>query len=433
MTAEDDGAREEAESVAGDELDRQVRLLTRGAATVVSEQELRQKLARSARLGRPLRVKLGLDPTSPDVHLGHTVVLRRLRQFQDLGHEVVVIVGDFTARIGDPSGRSETRKPLDEATIEANARTYAEQVFRVLDPARTRVVRNSTWLAPLDLAAVIRLSGLTTVARVLERDDFARRLRENQPIGLHELLYPLLQGYDSVALEADVELGGSDQTFNLMMAREIQRALGQEPEVALTMPILEGLDGVQKMSKSLGNYVGLTEPPDEMYGKLMSIPDRLVGRYLLLCTDVPQAQVESMERSMAAGHLNPRDAKALLAREVVRLYHGEEAARAAEERFLAVFRKHELPERVPEVELPPDLLLQGGSDVPHLLLAAGLVASSSEGRRLVLQGGVRVDGRRVEDPEARLEVRDGLLLQVGRRRFARLRLPGGGTRGEAGT
>ncbi|MDI3297686.1 MAG: tyrosine--tRNA ligase [Bacillota bacterium] len=415
----------------GDDFDRQVRLLTRGAAAVVSREELRRKLERAAREGRPLKVKLGLDPTSPDVHLGHTVVLRRLRTFQELGHEVVVIVGDFTARIGDPSGRSETRKPLDEAAIEANARTYAEQVFRVLDPAKTRVVRNSTWLAPLDLAAVIRLCGMTTVARILERDDFAKRFQENQPIGLHELLYPLLQGYDSVALEADVELGGSDQTFNLMMAREVQRALGQEPEVALTMPILEGLDGVQKMSKSLGNYVGLTEPPGEMYGKLMSIPDGLVTRYLLLCTDVPQAQIEAMERSMAAGRLNPRDAKALMAREIVRLYHGEEAARAAEERFLAVFRKHEVPGEVPEVVPAPGLLREGESDVPHLLAAANLVASVSEGRRLVLQGGVRVDGERVEDPEARVELRDGLLLQVGRRRFARIRLPG--TRREGGT
>lgn len=406
------------------DLDEQVRLLTQGAVAVVSPEELRRKLERAAREGRPLKVKLGLDPTSPDVHLGHTVVLRRLRAFQELGHEVVVIVGDFTARIGDPSGRSETRKPLDEATIEANARTYAEQVFRVLDPGRTRVVHNSAWLAPLDLAAVIRLTGMTTVARILERDDFAKRFRENQPIGLHELLYPLLQGYDSVALEADVELGGTDQTFNLMMAREIQRAFGQEPEVAMTMPVLEGLDGVQKMSKSLGNYVGVTDPPGEMYGKLMSIPDGLVARYLLLCTDVPEAEIRSMERSMRAGRLNPRDVKALMAREIVRLYHGQEAAQAAEAGFLAVFRQRKPPEEVPEVRLAASQLPEGGSDVPHLLAAAGLVTSVSEGRRLVLQGGVRVDGQRVDDAEQLWQVHDGLLLQVGRRRFARIRLSG---------
>lgn len=403
-------------------IDEQVALLRRGTAEIISEAELAGKLRRARAEGRPLRVKLGLDPSAPDIHLGHTVVLRKLRQFQDLGHQVTCLIGDFTGRIGDPSGKSETRKQLTEEEVRANAGTYADQVFKILDPDRTTIDFNSRWLAPMSFADVVRLASLIPLARMLERDDFARRFQEHRPIHLHEFFYPLMQGYDSVALQADVELGGTDQRFNLMMARDIQREYGQEPEVSVITPILEGLDGVQKMSKSLGNYIGINESPAEMYGKTMSIPDTLITRYFLHLTDVPLAEVRDMEAAMAAGRLNPRDAKMRLAREIVGLYHGGEASRAAEDAFVRVFRQGELPADLREVRLAPAEFDGGRVWLPRLLTRCGLAASTSEGRRKVEEGAVRLDGERASDPNAEVALIDGLVLQVGKRQAARIRL-----------
>jgi tyrosyl-tRNA synthetase len=412
-------------------------MLLRGTAGVWSPEELERKLGESRESGRPLRVKLGADPSAPDIHLGHAVVLRKLRQFQDLGHQVMFIIGDFTGRIGDPSGRSETRKPLTEEQVRANARTYEEQVYRILDPGRTQILFNSEWLGKLDFYQVVELCSHYTVARMLERDEFAARFREGRPISVHEFLYPLAQAYDSIATRADVELGGTDQTFNFLLTRDVMREYGLVPQVVLTMPLLVGLDGVQKMSKSLGNYIGITEPPDQMYGKVMSVPDTLLGTYFELCTDVPMAEVRAMVRDMEAGHLNPREAKMRLAREIVAAYHGIEAARAAEERFVRVFSRREIPADVPEKVLSLAEVLGVGSRqeaagapagercasvwLPRLLVLADLASSHSEGRRLIEQGGVRLNGLRVTDPEASLQVPDGSVLQVGWRRFVRVR------------
>jgi tyrosyl-tRNA synthetase len=401
------------------EPERQLELLRRGAAEIIREEELLDKL----REGRPLRVKLGLDPTAPDIHIGFAVVLRKLRQFQDLGHEAILVIGDFTALIGDPTGKKQTRPMLTPEEVERNAATYREQYSRILDPERTRVVFNSQWLSPLRFADVVRLCSKTTVARILEREDFAARWREGNPIGLHELLYPLCQAYDSVALQADVELGGTDQKFNNLMGRELQREFGQPPQVVLLTPILPGLDGVEKMSKSLGNYIGIGEPPEEMYGKVMSIPDSLMPTYFELCTDVPMEEVRAVEEGLRSGRLHPRDVKRRLAREIVAVWHGQEAARRAEEEFDRVFAREELPSEVPEVHLPAaELDAQGRVGVVPLLRRLGLVASNSEARRLVAQGGVSVDGQRVTDAEARVSVRTGTVVRVGRRRFARVRV-----------
>jgi len=396
----------------------QLALLRRGAAEIVSEEELLGKL----REGRPLRVKLGLDPTAPDIHLGFAVVLRKLRQFQDMGHEAILVIGDFTALIGDPSGKKQTRPMLTPEEVERNAATYRAQYSRILDPERTRVVFNSQWLGPMRFADVIRLASRVTVARVMERDDFTERWREGSPIGLHELLYPLCQAYDSVALQADVELGGTDQKFNLLMGRNLQREFDQVPQVAFLMPLLPGLDGVEKMSKSLGNYIGIAEPPQEMYGKVMSLPDALMPTYFELCTELPEEEVRTLIEGLQQGTVHPRDAKRRLAWEIVRLWHGEEAARNAEEAFDRVFARRELPEEILEVDLWDTELVEGRLPIAHLVVRAGLAQSRSEARRLVRQGGVRLDGTRLEDPEARVEIRDGMVLRVGKRRFARIRL-----------
>ncbi|MBT9259528.1 MAG: tyrosine--tRNA ligase [Clostridiales bacterium] len=397
------------------EVQRQLEIIKEGTVLLEEEGELLQKLRRSLKEKKPLRVKLGADPSAPDLHLGHAVVLRKLRQFQDLGHKVLFLIGDFTGRIGDPTERSETRRQLSEEEVQANARTYERQVFRILDPERTEIHFNSRWLAPLTFAELVELASTVTVARLLERDDFAKRFREGRPISLHEFFYPLMQGYDSVALKADVELGGTDQTFNLMTARQIQRHYGQEPEVIITLPLLEGLDGVQKMSKSLGNYVALEDPPDEMYGKIMSLPDHLMIRYFRLVTAVPKEEVDRLEKGLREGTLHPRDVKSRLAFEVVSLYHSPEEAAKAQDRFDRVFRHHDLPEEMPEVEAEADL-----SPV-ELLVLAGLAASRKDARRLIQQRGVRLGGRLVEDPQALVEWKDGDVLQVGRRRFVRLR------------
>lgn len=400
---------------------KQWEVITRGVAEIVPEEELAKKLKRSLEQDKPLKVKLGLDPTAPDIHLGHTVVLHKLRQFQELGHDVVLILGDFTARIGDPSGRSETRKQLTEEEIMKNVATYKEQVGKIIDLERASIVFNSSWLAPLTFEKVIELASKYTVARMLERDDFARRYREGLPIGIHEFLYPLMQAYDSVVLQADVELGGTDQKFNLMVGRDLQREFGQEPQVAVMVPILEGLDGVQKMSKSLGNYIGITEPPNEIYGKTMSLPDELIVRYFELVTPLDLDEVRKIRDGLASGILHPRDAKMRLARELVALFYGEEAAADAEREFVTVFQKRELPSDMPVVTIEPSELDERGAIwLPKLMVKAGLVESTSAGKRMIAQGGVRVNGERITDAETVITVENGMVIQVGKRKFARL-------------
>lgn len=398
----------------------QMAIIRRGVAEVILEAELERKLVRAKETGQPLKVKLGLDPTAPDIHLGHTVVLQKMRQFQDLGHQVIIIIGDFTARIGDPSGKTETRKQLTGEEVMANAQTYKEQIFKVLDPDSTQMVFNSSWLAPLTFAEIIQLAANYTVARMLEREDFSKRYKAGLPISIHEFFYPLMQGYDSVALGADVELGGTDQRFNLLMGRTLQSAYGHEPQVAITMPILEGLDGVQKMSKSLGNYVGITEAPEVMYGKLMSLPDELVVRYLELVTPVPADELAVIISGLKDGRLHPRDAKMRLARDVVSQFHSVEAAEKAEAEFIRVFRERELPSDIPEYIVPEDMVEDGLIYLPKLLVAAGLVPSTSEARRLIAQGGVYLDEKKVLDSNARISPVHGTVIRIGRRRFLRL-------------
>jgi tyrosyl-tRNA synthetase len=400
-------------------------MLASGSVDLIPEGELERKLAED----RPLRVKLGVDPSRPDLTLGHAVVLRKLRTFQDVGHVAVLIVGDFTARIGDPSGRSETRPMLSEDEIRVNAETYLAQAGKVIDVDAAELRGNAEWLAGIDMAELIRLTSSATVAQMLERDDFRDRYEGGRPISVVELLYPLLQGYDSVAVRADVELGGTDQKFNLLMGREVQRAYGQEPQVVLTMPLLEGTDGVRKMSKSLDNYIGLTERPDDMFGKLMRIPDGLIAKYARLAGPARGDDAEEIERRLSDGSLHPNDAKRRLAREIVELYHGAGEGQAAEERFNLVHRERALPEDVPEVSVPADLVKGGPGEavvyVPALLKALGLVTSTSEARRLQAQGGVRKDGETVTEEELGFDGDGselaGTVWQVGRRRFVRVR------------
>jgi tyrosyl-tRNA synthetase len=384
----------------------------RGAAELISEEDLTRKLA----TGKPLRVKAGFDPTAPDLHLGHTVILNKMRQFQDRGHHIMFLIGDFTGMIGDPSGRNATRPPLTPEQITANAETYKSQVFRVLDPGRTEVLLNSAWCNQLGAAGMIRLSAQYTVARMLERDDFAKRYAEHRPISIHEFLYPLMQGYDSVAMRADVELGGTDQKFNLLVGRELQRHYGQEPQVILTLPLLEGLDGVNKMSKSLGNYVGIQEPPGDMFGKLMSVSDDLMWRYIELLSFEPLPVVAAWRRQVAEG-ANPRDVKVRFAQEIVARFHSPADARKALEDFEARFREGAVPDNVPMVPLQ---VPEGGLPIAQVLRAAGLCPSTTEAMRLIEQGGVRVDGERVCDKAVRLAAGAEHLLQVGKRRFARV-------------
>lgn len=398
----------------------QLGILCRKAVEVIAPEELLAKLRRAGRTGRPLKVKLGLDPTAPDLHLGHTVVIQKLREFQELGHEVIFLIGDFTGLIGDPSGRSETRKVLTAAEVQRNAETYKRQIFKLLDPTRTRIDFNSRWMKPMSAQGLIELAGRHTVARMLERDDFAGRYAAGRPIGIHEFLYPLIQGYDSVALEADVELGGTDQKFNLLVGRDLQRTFGQEPQVIITMPILEGLDGAQKMSKSLGNYVGIDEPPGEIFGKLMSLPDTLLLRYYELATPLPAAEVEEIRQGLAGGSLHPRDAKVRLAKILVGLYHSPREAEAAAAEFDRVFRDREPPSDVPSYQPPGELIEDGQAWLVALLAAAGACPSRSEARRLILQGGVTVDGKPVREEGYRLPLDREHLLQVGKRRFLRV-------------
>lgn len=388
--------------------------LVHGTEDVLTEDALRKKLA----LGRSLRVKAGFDPTAPDLHLGHVVLLNKLRQFQDLGHQVLFLIGDFTGMIGDPTGKNVTRRPLSREQVAENAATYREQVFKVLDPERTEVVLNSSWINELGAEGLIRLAAQHTVARMLEREDFAKRYRDHQPIAVHEFLYPLIQGYDSVVLEADIEIGGTDQKFNLLVGRQLQEQAGQSPQVVMTLPILEGLDGVQKMSKSLGNFIAIEDPPGEMFGKLMSISDELMWRYFALLTTHTPAELAAMRESVAAG-ANPRDLKIELGITLVTRFHGRSAAAAARDAFLNRFQRGQVPDHVPE------LLLEAGLEglaLPRLLKDASLVASTSEAIRLVSQGAVRVDGERLSDPKQLFPRGAAHLFQVGKRRFARVRL-----------
>jgi tyrosyl-tRNA synthetase len=388
-----------------------IETIRRGCDELIVEEELVKKLA----AGRPLRIKLGLDPTAPDLHLGHTVVINKLRHFQDLGHQVQFLIGDFTGMIGDPTGKNQTRPPLTREQILANAQTYRDQVFKILDPDKTRILFNSEWSDKLGAEGMIRLASRYTVARLLERDDFARRMKNSQPIAVHELLYPLMQGYDSVAMQADVELGGTDQKFNLLVGRELQKDYGQEPQVIVTMPLLEGLDGKEKMSKSLGNYVGIAEPPREIFGKLMSISDQLMWRYIELLSFEPLAEVRKWKAEVAAGG-NPRDVKVRFAKEIVARFHGKPAAEAAEADFAQRFREGALPDEMPEVAVSAP----GGISVAQLLKQAGLTPSVSEAQRMIEQGGVKFDGERVTDKALRIAPPRTLVAQVGKRRFARI-------------
>ncbi|BCX82786.1 tyrosyl-tRNA synthetase [Methylomarinovum caldicuralii] len=388
-------------------------LIKRGTEEILPQQELVERL----RSGRRLRVKAGFDPTAPDLHLGHTVLLNKLKQFQDLGHETIFLIGDFTAMIGDPTGKIQTRPPLTRDEVIENARTYEEQIFKILDPEKTLVMFNSSWMNAMSAADLIQLAGKYTVARMLERDDFSKRYQSGQAIAIHEFLYPLIQGYDSVALRADVELGGTDQKFNLLVGRHLQESYGQKPQVVITLPLLEGLDGVQKMSKSLGNYIGITEPPEEQFGKLMSISDELMWRYFELLSFRPMAEIEDWKRACAEG-ANPRDFKVRLALEIVARFHGEEAARKALEQFEARFRRGALPEDLETVIVTaPE---PEGIGIAHLLREVGLVKSTSEALRMIRQGAVRIDGERVEDPKKVIPPGQIHIFQVGKRRFAKV-------------
>ena len=394
----------------------QVRQIKHGVADLINEQDLVKKIEKSIKENKPLVVKLGLDPTAPDIHLGHTVPLRKLRLFQEFGHQVVIVIGGFTARIGDPTGKSVTRPPLTKEEVLKNAETYKTQIFKVLDPEKTIVRDNSEWLESMNFADVLRLASSYTVARMMERDDFNKRLKEGRAIGVHEFMYPLMQGHDSVALHADVEFGGTDQTFNLLMGRHLQELEGQEPQVVITMPLLEGLDGVQKMSKSLGNYIGIDEEPKEMYGKAMSIPDELMMRYFMLVTDMPIEEQEDMEKRLESGELHPRDAKMQLARTIVRLYHGEEAALEAEEEFKRVFQQRALPTDIPEyaMDAPTEPIF-----VPQFCTDAGLTASNGEARRSIKAGAFKVNGEKYTEENLTLE--DGMIVQVGKRKFVKIK------------
>ncbi len=400
-------------------LEEEVSLLRQRAVDLVSADELRERLASARAESRPLRVKYGADPSAPDIHLGHVVGLNKLREFQDLGHTVVFIIGDFTGRIGDPSGRSQTRKPLSEEEVRENAATYRRQVFQVLNPDRTEVRFNSEWFSPMRFAEVIRLAAHATVSQMLARDDFSRRYADGQPISLVEFLYPLIQAYDSVMVRADVEIGGTDQLFNLLLGREIQKAHGQPPQIVMTLPLLEGLDGVQKMSKSLGNYVGVAEPPDEMFGKIMSVNDDLMWRYYDLVLACAPKEVEAMRSAVQMGERHPRDIKDDLARRIVARFHGETAARAASEEFARVFSKRDLPSQIPEI-IWPVAEINTPVRLAEVLVRAGLAPSRSEARRLIQQGAVRVDDRRVTDPMETICVTAPTVLRAGRRGFARL-------------
>ena len=397
-------------------IDEQLSYLKKGVVDLIREDDLRAKLGRAEKTGKPLRVKLGVDPTSPDIHIGHTVVIRKLKAFQDLGHAIIYLIGDFTAMIGDPSGRNVTRPPLSREEIEANAKTYREQVFKLLDPDKTEVRYNSEWMGKFDAADFIKLAAKTTVKQILERDDFEKRMNAHQPISLHELLYPLVQGYDSVALKADVELGGTDQKFNLLSGRNLQREYGQEPQVVITTPLLEGLDGVQKMSKSYGNYIGIDEPASEMFGKVMSISDELMWRWYELLTDLSPSEISNLRSQIDAGE-NPRNIKVALAKSIIKDFHSQTDADTAEDEFNRRFVQKEIPDDIEE-----KTVALGVHNLAQLLADTGLTASKGEARRLIEQGGVKINSEKATAANADIDVTtEGVLLQVGKRKFLKVR------------
>ena len=397
-------------------IDEQLALLKKGTVDLIREEDLKTKLERSAKTDTPLRIKLGLDPTAPDIHLGHTVVIRKLRAFQDLGHTVIFLIGDFTGMIGDPSGKNVTRPPLSREEINANAETYQRQMFKLLDAEKTELRFNGEWMDKFTAADFVKLTARTTVRQILERDDFSKRMAEEKPISLHELLYPLVQGYDSVALQADVELGGTDQKFNLLMGRNLQREFAQEPQVILTTPLLEGLDGVNKMSKSLNNYIGIDEPPNEMFGKVMSISDDLMWKYYELLTDVSPSELSELRTKCESGAENPRNAKVDLAKMIIRDFHSPDEATAAEDEFNRRFVQKEIPDQIEEKKVGP-----GPFKLADLLAETGLASSRGEARRLIEQGGVKVNGDKASAANADISIgSDGVLLQVGKRKFLKV-------------
>jgi tyrosyl-tRNA synthetase len=398
------------------DLKRAMDLIHRGAMEVLDENELEGKLKRAIKTGIPLRIKAGFDPTAPDLHLGHTVLIQKMKHFQDLGHRVMFLIGDFTGLIGDPSGKSETRPPLTPQQVQENAGTYKEQIFKILDPEKTEVVFNSVWMKEIKSIDMIRLCAKHTVSRMLERDDFKKRFQAQKPIGIHEFIYPLIQGYDSVAVKADIELGGTDQTFNLLVGRQIQKEYGQEPQVVITMPLLEGLDGVQKMSKSLGNYIGITEPPQDMFGKLMSVSDNLMFRYFELLSSLDLDEIKGIKDGIAGGRIHPKEVKTRLAQELVERFYGDKAARTVKADFEAQFSRGEVPDEIPEFKLSSE---EKTIYLPGVLKEAGLVASSSEARRLIKQSAVSIDGNKVQSEK--IEVHAPMsVLKVGKRRFLRI-------------
>ena len=393
-------------------INEQIEFLTKGAVDVIRREDLKAKLEKSEKTGKPLRVKFGADPTAPDIHLGHTVVIRKLKAFQDLGHTAIFLIGDFTGMIGDPTGKSVTRPPLTREEILENAETYKTQIFKLLDPEKTEIRFNSEWFDKFGAADFIKLASQTTVAQILERDDFEKRMADEKPIALHELLYPLVQGYDSVALDADVELGGTDQKFNLLMGRNLQREYAQEPQIILTTPLLEGTDGVDKMSKSLGNYIGIDENPNEMFGKIMSISDELMWKYYELLTDIAPPEIERMK----TGGENPRDLKVKLAKLVIADFHSSNDAENAESDFVARFVKKEIPDEIEETRIAA-----GNYNLAELLAEINLAASKSEAKRLIEQGGVKLNGEKVSDAKAEINLQDEILLQVGKRKFLKVK------------
>ncbi|MFK4300916.1 MULTISPECIES: tyrosine--tRNA ligase [unclassified Paenibacillus] len=404
------------------EVERQLNVIQRGVAEIVPEDELKRKLIKSVVSGEPLQIKLGLDPSAPDIHIGHTVVMHKLRQFQELGHQVQLIIGDFTGKIGDPTGKSETRKQLTEEDVQRNAQTYKEQIFKILDPEKTKVYYNSHWLAPMSFADVVTLAAKVTVARMLERDDFTKRYQNGLPISIHEFFYPLMQGMDSVELRSDIELGGTDQKFNLLMGRTLQKEYGVEPQATITLPLLEGLDGVQKMSKSLGNYIGVDEEPNEIYGKSMSVPDELMFKYFELATDLNNEELAELAEGIKNGSVHPRDAKMKLAGTLVRMYHGKEAEEAAKQHFVTVFQQRALPDDIEEFTLTEDHLEDGGIRVIQLLTQLGFAASNGEAKRSIQQGSVKINEEKWTDVNEAYTPQEGDIVQVGKRKFAKIKL-----------
>ncbi len=403
-------------------IEQQVEFLMRGVEQIISKEDLKEKLEKAEKTGKPLRVKLGMDPTAPDIHLGHVVVLNKLRQFQDLGHQVILIIGDFTAMVGDPTGKNETRPQLTREKVLVNAKTYEEQVFKVLDPEKTIIKFNGEWLAKMNFADVIKLCSKFTVARMLERDDFSKRIKEERPISIHEFFYPLMQGYDSIAIEADVELGGTDQLFNLLVGRALQKDEGMESQVVIMLPLLVGLDGVDKMSKSKGNYIGVNFSPADMFGKVMSIPDALISTYFTLVTEKPIDEIKKLEEDIKEGSVHPMEAKKALGRAIIARFHDEDQAIHAQAEFEKVFSKGGLPEDMPVVEINDADLEDGKIGLINLIVKAELVATNSEARRMIKQGAVSIDGNKMTDMHGQVLPVNGMVIKVGKRRFAQVKM-----------